>query len=130
MVVMKRGMGKFDDVHRRSLDDPTGFWGEAGRAIHWDRQPERVLDVSAAPFYRWFVGGQLNTCFNALDRWVDGGDGIDRIRAEQIALIHDSPVTGTVARQTYRELRDTVALFAGALRRVGVEAGDRVVIYM
>ncbi len=123
-------MGKFDDVYRRSLEDPAGFWGEAAQAIHWDRQPARVLDDSAAPFYRWFSGGQLNTCFNTLDRWVDGGDGIDRIRADQVALIHDSPVTGTTARQTYRELRAAVALFAGALTRLGVVKGDRVVIYM
>jgi len=123
-------VGRFDDVYRRSLDDPQGFWGEAAAGIHWTRRPERVLDDSGAPFYHWFSGGQLNTCFNALDRWVDGGDGIDRVRADQLALIYDSPVTGTVSRCTYRELRDAVAVFAGALQRVGVTAGDRVVIYM
>ncbi|MFI5393913.1 MAG: propionyl-CoA synthetase [Candidatus Binatia bacterium] len=123
-------MGKFDDLHRRSLEDPEGFWGEAARAIHWDRQPERVLDDSHPPFYRWFRGGELNTCFNALDRWVDGGDGIDRLRADQLALIYDSPVTDTISRYTYRELRDDVAAFAGAMQRLGVTAGDRVIIYM
>jgi propionyl-CoA synthetase len=123
-------MGKFDDLHRRSLEDPEGFWGEAAEAIHWYRRPERVLDDSNPPFYRWFRGGELNTCFNALDRWVDGGDGIDRVRADQLALIYDSPVTDTIARYTYRELRDVVAVFAGAMQRLGVTAGDRVVIYM
>ena len=77
-----------------------------------------------APFYRWFAGGQLNTCYNALDRHVDGG------RADQLALIYDSPVTDTAATFTYRELRDTVATFAGALAAQGVGRGDRVVIYM
>jgi propionyl-CoA synthetase len=123
-------MGRFDDLHRRSLEDPEGFWGEAARALHWERPPARVCDDSSTPFYRWFSGGVLNTCFNALDRWVDGGDGVDRTRADQLALIHDSPVTGTVARYTYRELRDAVAIFAGALLRLGVTVGDRVVIYM
>jgi propionyl-CoA synthetase len=123
-------MGAFDDLHRRSLEDPEGFWGEAARALHWERPPARVCDDSSTPFYRWFSGGVLNTCFNALDRWVDGGDGVDRTRADQLALIHDSPVTGTVARYTYRELRDAVAIFAGALLRLGVTVGDRVVIYM
>jgi propionyl-CoA synthetase len=123
-------MGKFDDVHRRSLANPDGFWGEAAQAIHWYRRPRLVLDDSNPPFYRWFTGGELNTCFNALDRWVDGGDGIDRRRADQVALIYDSPVTNTVARYTYRELRDAVATFAGVLTQLGVAAGDRVVIYM
>lgn len=123
-------MGKLDDWHRRSLEDPDGFWGEAAAAIHWYRRPEQVLDDSNPPFYRWFVGGELNTCFNALDRWVDGGDGIDRVRADQVALIYDSPVTDTVARYTYRELRDATAAFAGVLRQLHVAAGDRVIIYM
>ncbi len=82
------------------------------------------MDDSRAPFYRWFVGGQMNTCYNALDRHVDRG------RADQLALIYDSPVTDTVKTFTYRELRDTVATFAGALAAQGVERGDRVVIYM
>ena len=123
-------MGRFDDVYRRSLDHPDGFWGEAAEAIHWDRQPDRVLDDSRAPFYRWFPGGTLNTCFNALDRWVDGGRGVERTRGDQVALIYDSPVTGVIARYTYRELRAAVAAFAGALQRVGVARGERVVIYM
>ncbi|MFN8628622.1 MAG: propionyl-CoA synthetase [Candidatus Binatia bacterium] len=123
-------MGTFDDQHRQSLEDPQHFWGEAARAIHWYRQPLSVLDASNPPFYRWFSGGELNTCFNALDRWVDGGDGIDRRRGDQDALIYDSPVSNTVARYTYRQLRDRVATCAGLLRQLGVGRGDRVVIYM
>jgi propionyl-CoA synthetase len=117
-------MGRFDEVYRRSLDDPESFWGEAAAAIDWDEPWERVLDDSRAPFYRWFAGGRLSTAYNALDRHVDGG------RADQLALIHDSPVTDTVVTYTYRELRDAVARFAGALRQQGVERGDRVTIYL
>jgi propionyl-CoA synthetase len=117
-------MGRFDETYRRSLDEPEAFWGEAAAAIDWDRQWDRVLDDSRAPLYRWFTGGRLNTCWNALDRHVEDG------RAEQTALIYDSPVTDTVAAFTYRELRDAVAHFAGALAAQGVERGDRVIVYM
>src|SRR6059058_3167553 len=102
-------MGRFEEIYRRSLEEPEGFWGEAAAAIDWDEPWERVLDDSRAPFYRWFSGGRLNTCYNALDRHVERG------RAEQPALIYDSPVTETKASFTYRELRDVVARFAGAL---------------
>jgi propionyl-CoA synthetase len=117
-------MGTFDDVYTRSLAEPERFWAEAAGAIDWIEPWERVLDDSAAPFYRWFAGGALNTCYNALDRHVERG------RADQLALIYDSPVTETVARFTYRELLDAVARFAGALVAQGVERGDRVVLYM
>ncbi len=123
-------MGTYDEVYDRSMADPEGFWGEAATAIHWDTPPATVLDTSNPPFYRWFRGGRLNTCFNALDRWVDGGDGVDELRGDQPALIHDSPVTGTVTTYTYRELRDLVARFAGALAALDVGKGDRVVVYM
>ena len=117
-------MGRFDEVYRQSLEDPEGFWAEAAEAIDWDAPWTRVLDDSSAPFYRWFVGGRLNSCHNALDRHVEAG------RGDQLALIYDSPVTDTKATYTYRELRDEVARFAGALAAQGVERGDRVVIYM
>ena len=117
-------MGRFDEIYRRSLDDPEQFWAEAAAEIDWDEPWERVLDDSQAPFYRWFAGGRLNSCHNALDRHVEGG------RADQLALIYDSPVTATTARLTYRELRDAVAGFAGALVAEGVERGDRVIVYM
>jgi propionyl-CoA synthetase len=111
-------------VYRASLDDPREFWGEAAAAIDWIRRPREVLDDSNPPFYRWFPDGVLNTCFNALDRHVIGG------RAEQLALIHDSPVTGTQTRLTYAELLDLVGRFGGVLRDLGVGQGDRVVIYL
>jgi propionyl-CoA synthetase len=117
-------MGRFDDIYRHSLGDPDGFWGEAAAEIDWTEPWERVLDDSRAPFYRWFAGGGLNSCYNALDRHVERG------RADQPALIYDSPVTATTATFSYRELRDAVARFAGALAGQGVERGDRVIVYM
>jgi len=115
---------KFDATVLRSLTDPEGFWGEIARGIDWDREWDTVLDRSAAPLYRWFSGGQLNTCYNAVDRHVEQG------RADQLAIIYDSPMTGTIERFTYRQLQDLVARFAGALKNEGVDKGDRVIIYM
>jgi len=117
-------MGPYAAAYERSLADPARFWAEAARDIRWRTPPERVLDDGAAPFYRWFTGGELNTCENALDRHVEQG------RGDQLALIYDSPVTGTGRRFTYRELRDEAARFAGVLRGLGVERGDRVVLYV
>ncbi|MES1924064.1 AMP-binding protein [Salinisphaera sp. T31B1] len=105
-------------------DDPATFWGEAARAIRWTREPTQILDDSAAPFYRWFADGQMNTADNCLDRHVDEG------RGDVVALIHDSPVTDSQQRYTYAELRDAVARFAGVIRSQGVDKGDRVIIYM
>ena len=81
-------MGRFDEMHARSLADPEGFWGEAAEALSWERRWRRVCDDSNAPFYRWFAGGELNTCYNAVDRHVEGG------RADQLALVYDSPGSG------------------------------------
>jgi propionyl-CoA synthetase len=117
-------MGRYAEEFRRSLDDPEGFWRDAAAGIDWFSRPRRILDDSTPPMYRWFPDATLNTCFNALDRHVAGG------RAEQLALIYDSPVTGTVQRFTYAELLERVARVAGALRNLGVEKGDRVVIYL
>ncbi|MGH3379725.1 MAG: AMP-binding protein, partial [Actinoallomurus sp.] len=117
-------MGPYAAAYERSLGDPARFWAEAARDIRWRTPPERVLDDGAAPFYRWFTGGELNTCENALDRHVEQG------RADQPALIYDSPVTGSQRTYTYRELRDETALFAGVLRGLGVERGDRVILYL
>ncbi|MGV7927375.1 MAG: propionyl-CoA synthetase [Spirochaetota bacterium] len=116
--------GAYQKAYDESLKNPEEFWGRAAKAVHWDRPYERVLDDSKKPFYRWFAGGEMNTCYNALDRHVLGG------RAGQAALIYDSPVTGTVMRYTYRELLDRVALFAGVLGENGVGKGDTVIIYM
>jgi len=114
----------YEAIYRRSIDQPEAFWAEAASAISWEKPWDKVLDDSSAPIYRWFSGASLNTCFNALDRHVAGG------RADQAALIYDSPVTGTKASYTYRELRDRVARLAGGLRGLGVEKGDRVILYM
>ena len=108
----------------RSIRDPKAFWAEAAAAIHWYKRWDKVLDDSRAPFYRWFSGGELNTCYNALDLHVETG------RADQAALIYDSPVTNQIQTFTYRELRDAVARFAGVLAQQGAVKGDRVVIYM
>jgi propionyl-CoA synthetase len=116
-------MSTLDEVYARSLEDPEGFWGEAAAAIDWVEAPTRVLDDSRSPFTRWYPDGVLNTCWNCVDRHL-------ATRPEQLALVHDSPVTGTVTTFTFRELRDEVALVAGMLRDLGVERGDRVVISM
>jgi len=115
---------RIDQEHARSLTDPEEFWGTAAEAIHWDKNWDTVLDASNPPFYRWFKGGALNSCYNALDRHVEAGNGA------RTALIYDSPVTDTARSFTYEELRDLTARFAGALAARGVGKGDRVVIYM
>jgi propionyl-CoA synthetase len=117
-------MGKFDEVFKQSIDNPQEFWAEAAKAITWYREPEQVLDDSNAPFYKWFAGGKMNTCYNAVDRHVENG------RADQTAIIYDSPVTNTIQKITYKELQTRVATFAGGLASLGVAKGDTVVIYM
>jgi propionyl-CoA synthetase len=114
----------YDAVYTRWLNNPVNFWAEAAEAVHWHKKWDRVLDDSRPPFYRWFPGGLLNTCYNALDRHVESG------RADQAALIYDSSVTGTVRTFSYRELLDQVARFAGVLAAQGVQKGDRVIVYM
>jgi propionyl-CoA synthetase len=116
--------GHYQAAFERSLKDPQGFWGEAAESVHWYKKWDKVLDDNNPPFYRWFTGGQLNTCYNALDLHIDNG------RGDQPALIYDSPVTNKIKTFTYRELRDKVAIFAGALAAQGVRQGDRVIIYM
>ena len=111
-------------TYQRSLEKPEEFWAEAAEAIDWEQRWDRVLDDSRAPFYRWFAGARLNTCWNALDRHVMAG------RGERLALIWDSPVADTTLRFTYREMRDRTARVAGVLTGLGVRAGDRVLIYM
>ena len=106
------------------LDDPEGYWAQAAESVHWYKKWDQVLDTSHTPFNKWFSGGLVNTCYNVLDAHVERG------RAEQLALIYDSPVTDTIKSYTYRALLNEVALFAGTLRQQGVEKGDRVIIYM
>jgi propionyl-CoA synthetase len=116
--------GEYRQAYERSMTDPDGFWREKAGLIDWYREPDTIMDTAQLPFSSWFSGGELNTCHNALDRHVDAG------RGDQPALIHDSPVTQSQTTYTYAELRDHVARFAGVLRSVGVDKGDRVVIYM
>jgi len=117
-------MAGYAETYRRSLEQPEEFWAEAAETIDWERRWDRVLDSSRPPFYRWFGGARLNTCWNAIDRHVAAG------RGDRIALIWDSPVTGQVKRFTYRELQSEVARLAGVLTSLGVAKGDRVLIYM
>jgi propionyl-CoA synthetase len=118
------GMPAYRELFDTSIEDACAFWADAARAVTWTRAPQRILDDSSPPFYRWFPDGELNTCANALDRHVDQG------RGDQAALIYDSPLTGTKRTYTYRQLLDDTSRFAGVLRSLGVEKGDRVVIYM
>lgn len=114
----------YQDIYARSIEDPQAFWAEAAKGIDWSEPYVKVFDDSRPPFYRWFAGGEMNTAYNALDRHVEQG------RADQLALIYDSPMTNSVRKFTYRELRDEVATFAGALSSLGVIKGDRVIIYL
>jgi propionyl-CoA synthetase len=114
----------YDAVFTKSIEDPNGFWAEAAEDCHWYKKWDKVLDDTNKPFYRWFTGGEINTCYNALDLHIDQG------RGDQYALIYDSPVTNTINKYTYSELRDKVARFAGVLAGLNVHKGDRVLIYM
>ncbi len=114
----------YDEIYARSMEDPEGFWGEVAGDISWSKSWDQVLDASNKPFYRWFKGAELNTCYNALDVHVENG------RGEQLALIYDSPVTDSKQTYTYAELTTAVAKFAGVLAAQGVAKGDRVLVYM
>ncbi len=114
----------YESVYQSSLQDPATFWAAAADQVHWYKKWERVLDDSNPPFYRWFVGGQVNTCYNAVDLHVEQG------RGEQPAIIYDSPVTGTTRVLTYSEMQTQTSLCAGMLAARGVGHGDRVIIYM
>jgi len=117
-------MNGYREQYELARRAPQEFWARAAAAIAWDRPCTQVLDAAGAPLYRWFAGGQLNTCYNAIDVHVERG------RADQLAVVYDSPVTGVQRRHTYRELQHAVARCAGVLAALGVVKGDRVVIYM
>ena len=117
-------MGAYQETYDRSIEDPEGFWREQAELVDWFRKPQRILDDERPPFYRWYPDATLNTCYNALDRHVAKG------AAERAALIYDSAVTDTRRTYTYAELLEEVAAFGGVLRALGVEQGDRVVIYL
>ena len=114
----------YDEAYARWRREPEGFWAQAAADVDWFRRWDRVLDFDRPPFARWFVGAETNTCFNAVDRHVAAG------RGEQAAIIYDSAVTGAVRRISYAELQAEVARAAGMLRKLGVEKGDRVLVYM
>lgn len=116
--------GEYKQLYNQWQADPQGFWASAAESIDWVNKWDKVLDDSTPPLYRWFAGAKVNTCYNAVDRHVEQG------RADQFALIYDSPVTNTIKKFTFRQLRDEVAKFAGALAGQGVQKGDRVIIYM
>ena len=124
MVAAKAGETVYSAVHDASIRDPETFWLDAAEAIDWDVTPARAFDREAGVYGRWFPDGKLNACQNAVDRYAESE------RADQAAIIYDSPVTGTKRTITYRELRDAVATLAAVLRDHGVGKGDRVVIYM
>ncbi len=117
-------MSSYRAAYDASVRDPETFWRECAGLVDWFSKPSDILDRSRPPFYRWYTGGRLNTCYNALDRHVVKG------RGDQTALIYDSAVTGQVRTFTYAELLEEVAAFAGGLAGLGVAPGDRVVIYM
>lgn len=116
--------GEYERAYREAVEDPETFWGRAAEDVPWFRGYERVLNRDNPPFYRWFEGGLVNSCYAALDIHCENG------RADSVALIYDSPVTDTRKKYSYKELRDLVARCAGGLRGLGVSKGDRVVIYM
>ena len=115
---------KFNDIYQNSLKNPENFWQEVSNDIFWFKKPTKILNKSNPPFYKWFEDGVTNTCYNALDIHIDQG------RGDKLALIYDSPITGNKKQFTYKELREKVSKFAGALRNQGVDKGDRVIIYM
>ncbi|HKH02575.1 MAG TPA: AMP-binding protein, partial [Bradyrhizobium sp.] len=115
---------RYHEVHARSLADPERFWGEAAREIDWIEPAKKIFDPAMGLYGRWFAGAVVNTCYNALDRHVAGG------RADQLALIHDSPLTGKVTRMTYAEMLGEVRALAAVMQDFGVAKGDRVILYM
>lgn len=117
-------MGAYSSAYDLSMKDPETFWLDAAQGVSWEQFPSRALDGSNAPLYRWFPDGELNTCFNAVDRHVEAG------RGEGIALIYDSPLAATQRSITYGQLLEEVSRFAGVLSSLGVVRGDRVVVYL
>src|SRR5712675_955139 len=115
---------RYHQVYARSLADPEGFWGEAARDIDWIEPAKKIFDPGSGPYGRWFAGAVVNTCYNALDRHVAGG------RADQVALIHDSPLAGSVTRFTYAQLLHEVKTLSAIMQDFGVARGDRVILYM
>ena len=114
----------YQDLYRRSITDPEGFWAERANDIPWYVKPQTTLSNDANGVARWYADGQVNTCYCAVDYHVEQG------RGDQTALIYDSPVTDTVASYSYSQLKEWTARVAGGLRELGVAKGDVVIIYM
>ena len=114
----------YQQEYQASINDPESFWAEKAKLLSWYKEPEKVLTVDENGIHRWFADGEMNTCYMALDYHVENG------RADQLALIYDSPVTDQKKIFTYSQLRDDVALCAGVLKQHGIGKGDRVVIYL
>ena len=117
-------MSTYAELYKQSIENPDSFWGEAAEDLVWTKKWDKVVDMDAKPVPRWFVGGELNTCYNAVDRHVEAG------RGDQAAIIYDSPVTDQKRKISYNELLDQVSRFAGVLASHGVSKGDRVIVYM
>ena len=117
-------INKYDNLYKESISNPEKFWGDAAKDVKWFSPYKKVLDNSNPPFYRWFPGGKINTCFNAMDRHVEEGNG------SRIAIIYDSPVTSKKISFSYSEVKKIVSTFAGALKNFGIQKGDRIIIYM
>ncbi len=117
-------MGAYAELYERWKSDPEAFWMKAAEAIDWFEAPTHALSAQHEPFFEWYPDGVANTCWNAVDRHVSAGHGA------RVAIIHDSPITGTKRKITYAELQEQVARLGGALEAQGVGKGDRVLIYM
>ncbi len=115
---------KFNKIYQESIQNPEKFWQNVSEDIFWFKKPTKILNKSKPPFYKWFEDGVTNTCYNAIDTHIDQGKG------DKIALIYDSPITNKKAKFTYKELREKISKFAGALDNQGIKKGDRVIIYM
>ena len=115
---------KYQDIYQRSIKDPKAFWSETANDIFWYKKPTKILNSNNAPFYKWYEDGTTNTCYNAVDIHIKNGHG------NKLAIIYDSPITNSKKKITYSELKDKVAVFAGALINQGIKKGDRVIIYM
>ena len=123
-ITVKTSQQLFDIEYNESIKNPEEFWFKKLNSIEWFKTPEKILDNSNSPFNKWFVNGSVNASYNCLDVHIKNGHG------NQIAIIHDSPVTNSVKKITYKELHEDVIKFAGVLSGLGVKKDDVVLIYM
>jgi acetyl-CoA synthetase len=118
-----RSMETYKEQHRRSLEDPEGFWSEAAESLHWFKKWDRVFDDTEAPFFKWFTGGKTNICYNAVDRWADGA------QANKRAIVWEGE-PGENRELTFAQLKREVSRFANVLKELGIKKGDSVAIYL